>query len=401
MACSREGFLPRIRAKPSEESTLLDLAPHFSRFLAQPERLHFAAHSHHPWLDVTRNAQIAAWDDAARLIDGKWEQILGPVLRAAQGHVARQLALPDPATVVFAPNTHELLKRLLSCFPAGRQLRVLTSDAEFHSFTRQIARLEEEELVVIQRIAAEPFESFAERFAKAARAGHHFIYLSSVFFNSGFALEDVGTIAAAAGDAMLVIDGYHAFMARPVDWSALASRAFFIAGGYKYAMAGEGACFMHCPPGWGLRPRDTGWYAGFGALSDSGVGRVSYAVDAGRFMGATFDASGLYRFNAVQDWLKQLGISVADIHRHARELQRAFLAKLPAGPLEARQLVVPEDLPHGNFLTLEVEDAAELQARLLAAKVVTDHRGNRLRIGFGIYQTAADVDALIRRLQVL
>ena len=30
----------------------------FSRFLADPERLHFAAHSHHPWPDVARDAQL-------------------------------------------------------------------------------------------------------------------------------------------------------------------------------------------------------------------------------------------------------------------------------------------------------------------------------------------------------
>ena len=41
---------------------------HFSRFLGtEPDRLHFAAHSHHPWPDVTRDAQVQAWDDAARL----------------------------------------------------------------------------------------------------------------------------------------------------------------------------------------------------------------------------------------------------------------------------------------------------------------------------------------------
>ena len=30
-----------------------------------------------------------------------------------------------------------------------------------------------------------------------------------------------------------------------------------------------GRCFMHCPPGYGPRPRDTGWYAAFGALTGS------------------------------------------------------------------------------------------------------------------------------------
>lgn len=44
----------------------MSLKPHFRRFLeAQPARLHFAAHSHHPWPDVTFEAQQQAWLDAA------------------------------------------------------------------------------------------------------------------------------------------------------------------------------------------------------------------------------------------------------------------------------------------------------------------------------------------------
>ena len=85
-------------------------------------------------------------------------------------------------------------------------------------------------------------------------------------------------IVRAAGDpnTFVIIDGYHGFMAVPTDLSMIAERAFYLAGGYKYAMAGEGACFLHCPPGYGLRPRDTGWYAGFSALEKGGSGVPHY-----------------------------------------------------------------------------------------------------------------------------
>ncbi|HEX5128573.1 MAG TPA: hypothetical protein VFV90_02445, partial [Usitatibacter sp.] len=62
------------------------LARHFSRaLLAQPGRLHFAAHSHHPWPDATLAAQERCWLDAAALLDRKWERVLGEVLPRAQG----------------------------------------------------------------------------------------------------------------------------------------------------------------------------------------------------------------------------------------------------------------------------------------------------------------------------
>ena len=58
----------------------------FSRFLgSKPDRLHVAAHSHHPWPDVSFEAQQRAWLDAAELIDQKWDRVLGEVGVGSQG----------------------------------------------------------------------------------------------------------------------------------------------------------------------------------------------------------------------------------------------------------------------------------------------------------------------------
>ena len=380
---------------------MLDLAAHFSQFLnGERGRLHFAAHSHHPWPDVTRAAQMQAWDNAARLMDGKWSPILGAKWQALQTCIAGLLNLPDPGTLSFAPNTHEFAVRILGSLPAGGVPRVLTTDAEFHSFSRQAARLEEEGLLAVTRIPAEPRGACLERLCEAARDGFDLIWVSEVFFNSGYALTGLQALAEAAGEAVLVIDGYHSFMARPVDFSALASRAFYLSGGYKYAMGGEGCCFMHCPPGWLPRPRSTGWYAAFGALDATQTG-VPYANDGWRFMGATFDPSGLYRLHAALNWAESVGATPAAIHAHAHALQARFMAGRPKGFPEAA-LVVPLGEPsRGNFLTFELPDAEAWQARLEAARIITDRRGNRLRFGFGLYHREADVDALLERLDSL
>jgi kynureninase len=379
---------------------------HFQRFIAaDPERLHFAAHSHHFWPDVTFAAQEQCWLDAARLADRKWETVFAEIVPAAQRHVARILNLPDPATIAFGPNTHGFVMRLLSVFPAGKPIRVLTTDGEFHSFRRQIRRLEEDSLAEVTRIAVEPIATLAERLtAAAARGGHDLVFFSHVFFNSGYALPDLGTIVRAVPqrDTLIVIDGYHGFLALPTDFGPISGRAFYMAGGYKYAMSGEGACFLHVPPGQAPRPRDTGWFASFGTLETGDDGAVPYAAGGARFLGATFDPVGLYRFRAVMDWLAGLAVTVDAIHAHVHALQRAFVDRLSARKLAAldpRQLVVPIEQPdRGHFLTFRTADAEALHRRLLDAGIVTDYRGDRLRFGFGLYHDPEDIDRLCERL---
>ncbi|MFZ3322844.1 MAG: aminotransferase class V-fold PLP-dependent enzyme [Usitatibacter sp.] len=380
------------------------LAGHFSRYHeANPGRLHFAAHSHHPWPDATEQAHARYWADSAHLADRKWEKIFGEVIPAAQGHVARLTGLSDPRQVAFAPNTHEFVSRIYSCFDPARPLRVLTSGAEFHSFRRQTRRLQESGRIDVEEIAPEPWATFPRRFAAAAEARpRDLIWLSHVLFDSGFVVTDLEAICGAAPtDALVVIDGYHAFCALPIDLSTIHRRAFYIAGGYKYAMSGEGACWLAIPPGCTLRPVDTGWYASFDTLAVAPGATVPYSSDAFRFWGATFDPSGLYRFGAAMEWLRSTGSTIAQVHAHSTALQEKFIAGLERAGLPGltpAHLVLPPGTPRGNFLAFEVDGAEEMHHKIAEQRVTIDRRDRRLRFGFGVYHEERDVDLLVEAL---
>jgi selenocysteine lyase/cysteine desulfurase len=191
-------------------------------------------------------------------------------------------------------------------------------------------------------------------------------------------------------------------MALPTDLAAIAGRAFYIAGGYKYAMAGEGVCFMHCPPGIAPYPRDTGWYASFGTLDGRRAEGVRYAGDGSRFMGATFDPSGLHRLTAVLDWLDRIGVGIAETHARAHALQRAVMSGLARqaipGLHPADLLVALDDPDRGNFLAFDSPRSAELHARLRDAGIVTDVRGTVLRMGFGLYHDLDDAPGMTERV---
>jgi selenocysteine lyase/cysteine desulfurase len=385
------------------------LKAHYRRFLeARPERLHFAAHSHHAWPDVTREAVVQYWDDAARLADRKWEHVFGEVVPRVQDHLARLMGTGQPRQIAFAANTHDFVVRLLSCFEEGRPLGVLTTDSEFYSFARQAARLEEGPRVRITRVAVEPFATFDARFAEAA-AGEAFdlVYLSHVFFNSGFVVADLAALVGAVGsrEAMVVVDGYHSVGALPLALQPLEERFFYVGGGYKYLQVGEGFGFLHVPRAARCgRPPPAGSRSS--ARSPPSPRRASTIPTTPSASGAPPGTPPPPTVSTRSwDLWQREGVTPEKVHAHAQKLQRRLLEALERSrpsALDPASLATPRDLVRqGNFLTFRFDGAPALHEALRARSVETDLRGDRIRFGFGPYQDEGDVDALVERLKAV
>lgn len=381
----------------------MSFKPLFSRALSlAPGRLHFAAHSHHLWPDASFDGQVEAWEQANAHADSKWDEVFGFVVPEAQAHVALELGLDRGDRIVFAPNTHDLLVRVFSAFDLKRKVRILSTDGEFHSFRRQSQRWEEAGRAEVTRVPLTPFDTFADRFLAEARRGKHdWIVVSQVFFRTGQMFDRLADLAELARPERpwVLVDGYHGFMATPTDLKPFQDRLFYVAGGYKYAMAGEGACFLHAPDGFGPRPEITGWFAEFGDLSGP-PGGVGYTRDGGRFWGATFDVSALYRFNAVRRMLADQGLDTARISAHAHGLMRLFQSGVRegrAGILAEAELLNPiaDETARARYLALRHPQAPAWRQALHAADVVTDVRDDVIRFGFGLYHDQDDVERLI------
>ena len=91
------------------------------------------------------------------------------------------------------------------------------------------------------------------------------------------------------------------------------------------------------------------------------------------FMGATQDPSGLYRFNAVWDLLKNE--TIVGIHEFVKSLQMAFIKTLSPEFIahwQLRPLYEKTLAYHGHFLTFEApsdEIAQNCQTALEAANI--------------------------------
>lgn len=376
----------------------MDFKKYYQLFLkANAGIQHYASHSHHYWPDVTREAMIQYWDDSARLTDDKWSYFFSQKIPSVQRLISKNINFSNPQNIVFASNTHELVTRLISCFPANKKIKILTTDSEFYSFDRQVNRLAQDQIIELHKIPTEPFASFEERFALAAQEQQcDLIFTSHVFFNSGYAIQNLTQfVQSLQTDAMIVIDAYHGFMALPTDISQISDRIFYIAGSYKYAQGGEGCCFMTIPLDCRLEPLNTGWFAGFGQLTES-VKQVQYSNDGFRFAGSTMDYSALYRLEATLKLFEDEGISVQKIHQHIESLQNKFLLELKSiqhPELSVQNILnIPEktqSLVTGHFFTFALENTERSQVLcdyMKKHQLRTDYRGNRLRFGFGLYQ---------------
>ncbi len=367
------------------------LAEHYSRFRVE-ERLLLTGHSHQAWPDRALDGQVRAFADAAEHVDEKWQRAFATADRFRQ---ALRTFLDDrDGSYALAESTHRLLVAFLSSLPLTRRPKLVTTDGEFHTIRRQLARLSEVDLptgeswLEIVRLPAEPYETLAERMAAAVDDRTAAVLTSAVFFASSRIARGLGDLADACHrhGAELMVDAYHSTGVVPL---ALAEHgledAYLVGGGYKYLQVGEGNCWMRVPPGRRPRPILTGWYAEFSALADGArPDRVPYAPGGDAFGGATYDPTSHYRGAAVHDFWQERGLTSAFL-RQVSQHQMGFLRHLfdqldlPPAFID-RDRVTPLG-GFGGFLALRTPRAGEIHRALRQREVFTDYRGHVLRLG--------------------
>jgi kynureninase len=380
------------------------LAPHYSRFRVT-ERILLTGHSHQAWPDVARDAQLEPFDEAAEHVDGKWDRAAAKADEVRAGY-RRLLEDPD-AQIALAGSTHDLVVRFLSALDLAGRPRLVTSDGEFHSLRRQLARLAEAGVRVVW-VPAEPADTLAERMAEAVDDGTSAALVSAVLFETARVVPHLDALAEACSrrGAELLVDAYHALGVVPLPIHEVGlSSAWIVGGGYKYLQLGEGNCFLRLPEqAERMRPVVTGWFAELDTLEED-LGhyrlRVAYGPGAARFAGATYDPTSHYRGARVfrffadhgllpallrQSYLHQLGVLTESFD--ALDAPDEVITWDRATPLTAL----------GGFLALRSPQAQHLQQALQARGISTDSRGDHLRLGPAPYLSDSQLESAIETL---
>jgi kynureninase len=381
-----------IRSAAELARTPNPLAAHYTRFRVS-ERLHLTGHSHQAWPDCAERGQQRAFEDAAELVDAKWERAAERADRVRAGFA--RLLDTSAELLSLGANTHELVVRWLSALPLRARPCVVTSDAEFHSARRQLQRLEDEGVRVV-RVAAHPAASVGERMAEVVDDRVAAVIVSTVFFDSG---QRAGGLRELAGSCerhgtALLLDTYHQLNVVPFSLQAEGlESAFATGGGYKYCQLGEGNCFLASPRGCELRPVITGWFAEFESLEAGSAGGVAYGSLNVRFAGATYDPTSHYRAVEVFDFFAQMGLTpelLREVSQHQIGLLRDAIDALGLPPHVLSRADVPLSQLAG-FLALTSPRAGDIQRELARRGVLTDVRGQTLRLGPAPYLSDAQL----------
>ncbi|EQC43513.1 aminotransferase class V-fold PLP-dependent enzyme [Bacteriovorax sp. Seq25_V] len=371
----------------------------FTHFLKANEgKYHFACHSHHYWPDCSREAQLAYWDDTAKYVDNKWGYFFEKKISRLDQLISDVLNIKNK-NFTYAPNTHELVYRFLSSLiRRDSKLKIISTDSEFYSFERQINRLIEEGLCEVDIVPTYPYSTFKERFSKKSHEkNYQLAFYSNVFFNSGYAIDALAEFSLNIKADYQLIDGYHSFMAVPLDLSFMGDHTYFVAGGYKYASAGEGSCFLISPQCSTLRPINTGWFADLAHLDTVDNSKIQYSNDGLRFAGATQDYTAIYRFIATLEMYKDKKISVETIHQYVIKNEDYFITGI-AGTKFASSAIKQNLNFRGHFLAFDFNDSTrclKVVELLKKENIICDSRNSVLRLGFCIYQDQNDIDYLI------
>jgi kynureninase len=380
------------------------LAPAYSLFRVS-ERLLFTGHSHQAWPDVARAGVLRAFDDAAALVDEKWERAFAAAEAVRAGY--RRLLDDGDGAIALGASTHELVVRFVSALPLRTRPRLVTSDGEFHTLRRQLGRLAEEGIEVVW-VPLSPATTAVERLLTAlAEAPDRTaaLLVSSVAFGSGEIVPGLEALAPActAAGAELLLDVYHQLNVVPFSVrAAKLDRAFITGGGYKYCQLGEGNAFLRFPADTTLRPVVTGWFAEFGALAGgANAGRVPYPSGAERFAGATYDPVSHYRAAAVFEFFAREGLAPAFLREVSQHQVGRLLSGIAALDLDPALISHEDGVPLGGragFLALRTPHAGAFVAGLRARGVAADARGDRLRLGPAPYLSDQQIDAAVAAL---
>ncbi|HEV8105479.1 MAG TPA: aminotransferase class V-fold PLP-dependent enzyme [Gaiellaceae bacterium] len=300
--------------------------------------------------------------------------------------------VPDDVAVTTSLSAG--VSALASAVDLSARRKIVISDFEFPTIG-QIWHAQELRGAEVVHVPADGASIPVERFEEAIDERTAVVSIAAVCYRNGSRLdvEEITRIAHERG-ALVVLDAYQAIGTYPLGVGSLGVDVL-AAGVLKYLLGSAGLGFMWTRPGLAeqLLPTQTGWFADENIFAMD-IDDYSPSPTARRFQSGTPPVPNIYAGVAAMDLMMEIGIA------ETREHVNALNERLIAGVDELGGVVVtPRDAEHrGALVCIRSTDAPELVRLLGEIGIVTSERDHNLRISAHAYNTADDIDHVLKAL---
>jgi kynureninase len=204
------------------------------------------------------------------------------------------------------------------------------------------------------------------------------VVISQVMFMNGQVVHRLDQLADECHSvgAKLLVDCYHAAAVFSVDVADMRAD-FAIGGSYKYLRGGPGACFLYLSPeilSSELRPLDTGWFAREDTFGYERPDPPRLRSGGDAFLESTPAVLTYYQARSGQQFT--LAVTVERLREYGLKQLRQLKQYLSEAGIDA----VGGDADHGAFLSVRHAKARQLAEKLAERNVITDARGEWLRL---------------------
>jgi selenocysteine lyase/cysteine desulfurase len=300
--------------------------------------------------------------------------------------------VPDDVAVTTSLSAG--VSALASAVDLSARRKIVISDFEFPTIG-QIWHAQELRGAEVVHVPADGASIPVERFEEAIDEQTAVVSIAAVCYRNGSRLdvEEITRIAHERG-ALVVLDAYQAIGTYPLGVGSLGVDVL-AAGVLKYLLGSAGLGFMWTRPGLAeqLLPTQTGWFADENIFAMD-IDDYSPSPTARRFQSGTPPVPNIYAGVAAMELMMEIGIA------ETREHVNALNQRLIAGVDELGGVVVtPRDADHrGALVCIRSTDAPELVRLLGESGIVTSERDDNLRISAHAYNTADDIDHVLKAL---
>jgi selenocysteine lyase/cysteine desulfurase len=300
-------------------------------------------------------------------------------------------AAPDEIAVITSASAG--INSVASALDFSQRRKVVMGEFEFPTMG-QIWLAQERRGAEVQFLAADRGKISPEAYASSIDDQTLIVPVTQVCFSNGFRSE-IGSIVQDAHEhgALVMIDGYQDCGTRPINVKQL-DVDFYVTGALKYLLSPSGIAFLYVRPELisSLTPMITGWFAQQNPFAFD-VKHFRPAATARRFETGSPPLPHVYAVPAALQLLGSVGFE--QIAEHVARLTRALIAGVR--DLKIR-LKTPDD-GVGPLVVLQMKDSDAMVRKLAERDIVASNRMDGLRISLHLYNTAGDVNAVLKVLE--